>query len=295
MERQGQVENEVPSLINGGDRTKDESDVNPVAQPSKAQRLAPWGLAGGLCCLGCCGVTVLLAVIMVPVAFYSIIPNMAQNNLNKGKVEITNSTVIMPTNLTAHPWILQESHITMHSGAPFASTMKKFNQTMYAVDWRNLSWFGPSRIVPIGHLEFPEQTLYPGENNFVIKVNVTVDLSHDKDCYFNKELGWTCFFDYQLYMVQWGGPAGLMLQSDDVKIETLGISVPGKFKTNKTMTCHKLPSPEVSFNVSLMPECQYAGGCQAPRSMACNSADLQLDAGIDTTTPHPRPFGSVVV
>jgi hypothetical protein len=242
-----------------------------------------------LCCFGCCGVTVVLVAVMLPVTIYSIMPSMAQSNLNKGKIQITNSTVYMPNNLTAHPWIMQESHITMHSSAPFASKMKKFSQTMYAVDWRNLGWFGPNRTVPIGRLEFPEQVLKPGDNHFTIKVNVTVDNSHNKDCYMNKALGWTCFFDYQLYMVQYGGPAGLMLQADDVKIETLGITVPGRFKTNKTMACKKLDNPENPLNVSAVPACVYAGGCKAPASMACNSTDLQMDADPDTT-PVPTQF-----
>jgi hypothetical protein len=222
-------------------------------------------------CSVCWLVVVVVLAVMIPVTLCSIMPSMAQSNLNKGTIEITNSTVYMPSDLTAHPWVYQETHAIMHSNAPFAVTMKPFTQTMTAVDWRNMSWFGPSREVVIGQVVFPEVKLQKGTNHIHVKMNITVNNSNNKECQYNELLGWTCFFNYQLYAAQWGGPGLLKMTSDDARVKTMGITIPGKFHSTKYMTCSKIDSPEDPVNVSNIPACIESGGCTPlVASMKCD-------------------------
>lgn len=221
-------------------------------------------------------VVVVVLVVMIPVTLYSIMPSIAQSNLNKGTISITNSTVYMPKNLTAHPWVYQETHAIMYSNAPFSVTMKPFTQTMTAIDWRNMNWFGPSRRVVIGEVVFPEVKLEKGENHIHVFMNITVNTSHDKECFGNSN-GWTCFFDYQLYTTQWGGPGVMEMTSDDARVKTLGITIPGKFHSKKYMKCTKIDSPEHPVNVSNIPACIESGGCnELIGSMACEQVSEHL-------------------
>lgn len=237
-----------------------------------------------ICSVICLVVVVVLAV-MIPVTLCSIMPSIAQSNLNKGSIKITNSTVYMPKNLTAHPWVYQETHAIMHSNAPFAVTMKPFTQTMTAVDWRNLSWFGKSREVVIGQVVFPEVKLQKGENHIHVFMNITVNNSNNKECYYNDLLGWTCFFDYQLYTKQWNGPGLLKMTSDDARVKTLGITIPGKFHSTKYMACSAIDSPKDPVNVSTIPACIESGGCNAlVGSMACDQVTELLMCPEDTKT-----------
>ena len=68
----------------------------------------------------------------------------------------------------------------------------------------------------------------------------------------------------------------MMLQSDDVKIETMGITMPGNFKPNKAMACNKLGSPEYRLTVRALPTWVNAGGCKATASMACKDVPRRL-------------------
>jgi len=235
-----------------------------------------------ICSVICLVVVVVLAV-MIPVTLCSIMPSIAQSNLNKGTINITNSTVYMPKNITAHPWVYQETHAIMYSNAPFTVTMKPFTQTMTAVDWRNLTWFGPSRRVVIGEVVFPEVKLQKGENHIHVKMNITVNNSNNKDCYYNDLLGWTCFFDYQLYTKQWNGPGLMKMTSDDARVKTLGITIPGKFHSKKYMTCSKIASPEFPMDLSNVSACIESGGCNPLiGSMACEQVSEVLMCAEDT-------------
>lgn len=208
--------------------------------------------------------------VMIPVALFSILPGVAQSNLNKATINITNSTVYMPKNVTAHPWVFQETHAIMHSDAPFDVTMKPFTQTMTAVDWRNMSWFGPSRRVVIGTVVFPEVKLKKGDNHIHVFMNITVDNSHNEVC---EKLFLPCFTLYQLYTTQWGGPAGLELTSDDARVKTLGFTIPGKFHSKKHMLCTKIASPEYPMDLSQVQACEESGGCNPINSMMCEQVD----------------------
>lgn len=236
-------------------------------------------------CSICCLVVVVVLAVMIPVTLCAIMPSIAQSNLEKGSIQITNSTVYMPKDLTTHPWVYQETHAIMHSDAPFEVTMKPFTQTMTAVDWRNMSWFGPSREVIIGQVVFPEVKLKKGENHIHVFMNITVNNSNNKECYLNDQLGWTCFFDYQLYTTQWGGPGLLKMTSDDARVKTLGITIPGKFHSEKYMTCSKIASPKNPLNLSNVPACIESGGCNPLiGSMACEQVSEPLMCDKDTKT-----------
>jgi len=229
---------------------------------------------------------VVVLAVMIPVTLCSIMPSMAQSNLKKSVINITNSTVYMPNNLTAHPWVYQETHAIMRSNAPFEATMKPFTQTMTAVDWRNMGWFGPSRRVVIGEVVFPEIKLKKGENHIHVFMNITVNNSNNKECIYNDLLGFTCFFDYQMYTTQWGGPGALELTSDDARVKTLGITIPGKFHTKKHMKCTKIDSPEHPLNLSNVPACVESGGCNPLiGSMACEQVDEFLMCDEDSSAP----------
>jgi len=241
---------------------------------------------GKLGCIGCCAVTVLVLAVMIPVSIFSIMPSMAQSNLKKATINITNSTVYMPQNLTAHPWVYQETHAIMYNHAPFEATMKPFKQTMTAVDWRNMGWFGPSRRVVIGEVVFPEVKLKKGENHVHVFMNISVNNANNKDCKYYDLFGWTCFFDYQMYTTQWGGPGGLELESDDARMKVLGFTIPGKFHSKKHMACTKIASPEYPMNLSNVPACVESGGCNPLiGSMACEQVDEFKMCDEDSSVP----------
>lgn len=226
-------------------------------------------------------VVVVVLAVMIPVTLCSIMPSIARSNLEKGTIQIVNSTVYMPSNLTAHPWAFQETHAIMHSNAPFEVTMKAFTQTMTAIDWRNNSFFGPSRRVVVGEVVFPEVKLKKGQNNITVTMNITVNHSSDEECLLYPF--YSCFQDYQIYVTQWGGPGLVEMTSDDARVKTLGITIPGKFSSKKYMACSKIESPEHPLDLSKVPACIESGGCSPIiGSMKCEQVEEALMCDKDT-------------
>jgi len=235
---------------------------------------------GAKICAGVCCLFAVLFVVMVPVGLFVIAPNMAQSNLDKSTINITNATLYMPNNLSAYPWAYQIVHAKMHNSAPFAVTLQKFTQTMTMRG--DYSMMTKATNVTIATYEFPETHLEKGDNDVVVKVNMTI-LGND-DC----GGGLLCFNIFKVSAAMVGVYPGitafLELASDDIHVKTMGLSVPGKFHSSFKMSCHIGPDPAEPLNVSVLPECQISQRCAAPSTLLCSQVE-SFATTTTTTTP----------
>lgn len=223
-------------------------------------------------------------------------PHMAKSSLQKGTITILNSTLYQPNDLVAHPWAIQEVHAQMHNGAPVGVTMKSFQQTLVGLDPLHLGWtnmFGkkePPYSVVLGHLEYPEVKLKPGDNDITVHFNVSLNSSAQCIGYPNV----ACFQAYALFMSK--GQAVMKMVADGMKVKALGITVPGSFDTVKYVNCSAIENPEFPLNVSEVPACAaLPKGCSSPRSMKCEQlTDFVMPPDSTTTTSTEVPTGEFV-
>lgn len=253
--------------------------------------------AGAKACAGICcclvGVMSALGVAFIVTFFIltnKIAPFMAQAALGMSSINITNATVWMPSNLTENPWAEQVVHVTMSNPGPLPVTVKKFTQRM--VMRGDYTFLTPEVNVTIASYEFPQQHLKPGDNHITVKVNMTI--LNNSLCGFNAVGQPTPCFGLFISQAGYVGlipeiPAAfLSLESDDMEVKAMGLSVKGgPYSTFFKMSCkisdEQPPNP---LNVSLEPACQaLPKGCSAPAQIGCwQVADFSPPTTTTTTT-----------
>lgn len=239
-------------------------------------------VCAGVCC---CLVSILSILGVVFLATISILTNkvapfMASAALQTGTINISNATIWHPTNISAFPWAEQVVHVTMDNPGPFPVTLKKFKQKM--VMRGDYGILTNMTNVTLATYEFPEVHLQPGANDIDVKINMTVSTQMCSGPYGSR----LCFNDFQVAvaMIGYGVDAAFIsLESEEMKVKSLGITVKGTYAQTFKMSCAIIGIdgiPEHPLNVSNEEACQIPDGCQAPSAIQC----WMVDAFVVTTT-----------
>lgn len=223
-------------------------------------------------CVCCCLVSILSVLGVAFLVTLSILTNkvapfMAEAALGMSSINITNATVWHPNNISAFPWAEQVVHVKMNNPGPFSVTLNEFTQKM--VMRGDYSMLTNATNVTLATYKFPETHLKPGENDVVVSVNMTVN--NGDECG-----SLPCFNVFQTYVALsplFGvNAAFISLESEEMKVKSLGLTVKGSYSQTFNMNCHIIGAdgtPEEPLNVSNEPVCKIPGGCQPPASLHC--------------------------
>lgn len=250
----------------------------------------------GKICGICCGVTIPVVIILGLVANFAIIPNMAKSNLVKSTLKITNGTVILPSDLTNHPWVWQNITAEMHNAAPFGVTLKAFTQTMTIFGNYTPIFAGGDHTegLDIANFTFPETALKPGDN--IIHASVNMSLMNQDKCGV-----YACFALFETIVAVAGKGMGIphayvTIAGTDMKLKSLGLPVHGTYNKAFKMNCNSAgETPKKPVNTSTYQPCIDADGCAPIVMMNCSEVEDYQFGTTTTTSTAPKKSATITV
>jgi hypothetical protein len=122
------------------------------------------------CCGICCGITVVVLGIMIPVGIYVIAPKVAQHLLDTSEIEISNSTMLTCGSPVA--WLINTVSIKLDAPLPITSELHAFTQklstTTCNVDGQVAGGYAcgeNATVTALGNYTNPSMTLKNGKNH----------------------------------------------------------------------------------------------------------------------------------
>jgi len=211
-----------------------------------------------------------------------LVHSVVQHILDSSTLDITNATMFWPNDIRGNPWAMQFIEADMYNAGPTTVTLKSFTQTMTMKgDYTLIGAPANASSVKIAQFTFPETELKTGKNHIKVAVNMTI-FGNDGECgsapcftVFSTAVGVESFFPTI--------NAWMELGSDDMKVQTLGLPVPGVYQSAFKLACHIIAGgkpPVHGINTSTLPECQMSRHCSQPVQIRCE----QIDAFTTTTT-----------